>query len=392
MLSLLVRFLGLMVAVLLFSACTAAAGSGATSAPLLDSMVASAGHTCGLDVTGGVWCWGQNQMGQLGSAATQDSSSPVNVGDLGAGNRAISTGPVHTCALVASGQVRCWGGNAAGQLGSGTHVDSRAGVEAGSLPGISRALAAGAEYTCVLNAVGGVLCWGSNAHGQLGVAAVDASDTPLDVTGLGSGLTALSSGWYHTCALTVAGGVKCWGDNQYGQLGNGTTTDSPLPVDVEGLNFGVRQISAGAGHTCALTAVGAVKCWGQNQSGQLGNGSNQDSSTPQEVSGLSAGVREVSAGGDASTGAAHTCAITVSGGVVCWGSNLSGQLGDGTNTDSNIPVSVQGLTYGMRAVTAGGAHTCALGATGSALCWGDNQYGQLGDGSQHSSPQPVTVK
>ena len=154
-------------------------------------------------------------------------------------------------------------------------------------------------------------------------------------------ITSISGGYEHTCALTSVGGVKCWGWNQYGQLGDGNKKDQVVPVDVKHLTSGVVAISASAGaHTCALTDAGGVKCWGDNYYGELGNGTNISSNVPVDVVGLTSGVAGISAGGG------FTCALTTAGGMKCWGANGAGSWGDGTNTDSNVPVDVVGLTRG----------------------------------------------
>src|SRR3990170_1152550 len=186
-------------------------------------------------------------------------------------------------------------------------------------------------------------------------------------------ITAIAAGRDHTCALTSDGGVKCWGSNGSGQLGNGTTTDSSNQVDVSGLASGIAAIAAGAFHTCALESGGGGKCWGANESAQLGNGTNTDSSVPVDVSGLATGVSAIAAGG------LHTCALTSGGGVTCWGSIWYDQLGNVSTTATNIPVDVSGLASGVTAIAAGGWHTCAPYSSGGVACWGDNWYGQLGN-------------
>ncbi|MBL8765641.1 MAG: biotin transporter BioY, partial [Phycisphaerae bacterium] len=173
---------------------------------------------------------------------------------------------------------------------------------------------------------GGAKCWGSNNYGQLGDNSTTNRRTPVDVTGLTSGVSSVGAGGYHTCAVTTAGGAKCWGYNGYGQLGDNSTTNRLTPVDVTGLTSGVSSVGVGAFHTCAVTAAGGAKCWGYNGYGQLGDNSTIDRQTPVDVTGLTSGVSSVGA-------EYHTCAVTTAGGAKCWGSNNYGQLGDNSTTN-----------------------------------------------------------
>ena len=144
----------------------------------------------------------------------------------------------------------------------------------------------------------------------------------------------VAAGTAHSCGLTPEGSVECWGENYYGQLGNGATTDSSVPVQVDGLTSGVTTVTGGANHSCSIADGGAVQCWGENNYGQLGNGTTTDSSVPVQVDGLTSGVTTITAG------AYHSCATTATGAAQCWGRNNSGQLGNGAHTDSNVPVAV----------------------------------------------------
>jgi alpha-tubulin suppressor-like RCC1 family protein len=186
--------------------------------------------------------------------------------------------------------------------------------------------------------------------------------------------------------LTSAGGVQCWGDNEWGELGNGSTTNSPVPVGVSGLSLGVAAIAAGGFHTCALTSPGGgVQCWGDNGEGELGNDSTAESLVPVGVAGWSLGVAAIAAGGF------HSCVLAFGGGVQCWGDDMFGQLGNDSTVNSVVPVGVFGLSSGVTAIAAGGEHTCALTWAGGVQCWGLNSNGQLGNDSTASSGVPVRV-
>ncbi len=358
---------------------TTATASATDGSPLLASQGMTVGgtpivggdrHSCALQASGAVLCWGSNSQGQLGNGTTNSSLGPVAVTGLGDAV-ALVAGPYHACALQASGGVSCWGDNFNGQLGNGT--TSRAVVSPVAVNGLSDAvaLAAGIAHTCALQASGAVLCWGNNTFGQLGNASSNNSLSPEVVNGLGD-VVALAAGAYHTCALLASGAVRCWGYNGEGELGNGTTSTAVVsPVAVNDLGDAV-ALSAGYRHNCALKASGAVLCWGFNGEGQLGNGTTSTAVvSPVAVNGLSDAVTLVAGG-------YHTCALQASGAARCWGYNSYGQLGNGTTNSSLCPVAVADLSDAV-ALAAGGGHTCALQASGAMSCWGNNAFGQLGD-------------
>lgn len=358
--------------------------SGVSTQPT--ALTAGANHTCALTTTGGVKCWGENGSGQLGDNSTINRSSPVDVVGLSSGITALAAGTSHSCALTNTGGIKCWGNNGGGRLGNNTTDSSRVPVDVVFNPGdTATALAAGSDHTCaVIN--GGVKCWGDNRVGQLGNDSTTNSPIPVPVANMTSGATVVVAGFRYTCALTD-NGVRCWGLNNRGQLGNGQTTNSTVPVLVQNLSSGVDRLAAGTSHTCALTTNGGMQCWGANNSGQLGDGS-LARLEPVNVEGLSTGVTALA------TGTEHNCAI-IDGGVKCWGYNNRGQLGNDTTTSSATPVAVAGLNTGMSllstALAAGAGHSCAITASGGVRCWGDNTFGQLGDDSTEQRRTPVAV-
>ena len=374
-------------AMLALAAVLGGAPAQALSAP--GPVIAAGGyHTCALSSAGAVQCWGENAHGELGTGTTTNSSTPVAVSGLASGVVAVATGRSHTCALTSAGALQCWGDNQFGQLGDGRQdTISRMPVAVSRLSGRVVAVAAGAYHTCALSSAGAVQCWGENAHGELGTGTTTNSSTPVAVSGLSSGVVAIATGKSHTCALTGAGALQCWGDNQFGQLGDGRQDAiSRTPVAGSRLSGRVLAVAAGDFHTCALSSTGAVQCWGENAHGELGTGTTTNSSTPVAVSGLSRGVLAIAAG------KSHTCALTGAGALQCWGDNQFGQLGDGRqHTFSRTPVAVSRLSSGVVAVAAGDFHTCARTSGGATECWGENTYGALGDGTTTNSSTPVAV-
>ena len=347
-------------------------------------------HTCAISKAGAAQCWGRDAAGQLGDGGTNTNKSmPVAVIHLTSGVRAIAAGGSHTCAVTSTGAVWCWGSDSSGQLGDGgTHSDQPIPVVVG---GFGSPLAMGSNHYCARTNAGAILCWGRDDVGQLGDggAASPFYSPPVAVSGLSVGVPEIAAGTQHTCGVTDAGAVLCWGRDYEGQLGDGgANTNQSAPVAVSGLSAVVTAIAAGGDHTCALTHAGALLCWGSDSSGQLGDGSpNTNQSTPVAVSGLSARVTAIAAGGE------HTCALTDAGAVLCWGSDDFGQLGDGgTNADQPTPVAVSGLSAGVTAIAASGSHTCALTNAGAVKCWGSDSQGQLGNGGTNADqPTPVAV-
>jgi alpha-tubulin suppressor-like RCC1 family protein len=279
--------------------------------------------------------------------------------------------------------VKCWGTNSLGQLGDGSLLPKNVPVDTSGLSNGVVALAAGYGHTCALLLGGGVKCWGMNSYGQIGDGTTTQRNTPVDVSGLTSGVMALAVGSFHTCALMVGGAVKCWGYNSYGQLGDGTGTQRNSPTPVFGLSAGVIAMTAGDNHTCARTS-GNVVCWGQNWFGQLGNGTTATYSQPVIASALPSGITALAAG------YGHTCATT-NGSAICWGLNDSGQVGDGTWVQRTLPQAVEGLASGVVALRASYYQTCALLSSGRPTCWGSDSSGQLGLGTIVRRSTPTNI-
>lgn len=372
-----------------------------------DAVAITAGpdHTCALTSQGGIRCWGNNHDGQLGDGTTEMRLEPVEVVGLVQLAASIAAGNGHTCArLAGTGAVACWGLNDLGQLGDGTTERRLTPTDVTALPTGVLDVVAGYQHTCVRADGNQVWCWGFNHYGQLGSSPTDTcagyacSKVPVAVGGPTVGIQAVAAGADHTCALGAVDGdcpscVLCWGGNYFGQLGDGSTLQRATPLVVDSLGAAV-ALAAGNGHTCAVLDAGGIDCWGRNGTGQLGAPTATTCSafpcsmTPIEVQGLFAGATVV--GG----GQGFTCALTDAGGVACWGDNSYGQLGDGgggAGVFRMTPGQVVGLDAGVSSVAIGAYHACALMVSGGIRCWGRNMEGELGDGTRSERQVPTDV-
>ena len=355
-------------------------------------------HTCVLRAGGFVRCWGEGSSGQLGHGTTArlgDDEPPALAGDLSLGARAtsIAVGDSHSCAILTGGSVRCWGAGADGRLGYGnttsigdTELPSSVGVV--SVGGTVTQLAAGGSHTCALLASGAVRCWGNGANGRLGygnTSSIGDTETPAsagDVT-LGGTVTQLVAGDAHTCALLSTGAVRCWGNGADGRLGYGDPnsigdTESPASAGDVPLDGPAVSLSAGTQHTCAVLATGAVRCWGNGADGRLGYG-NTTSIGAADAGDIAVGgaVVQIAAGGR------HTCALLTTGQVRCWGAGVDGRLGlastttigDDEDPSSGSPVKISGTPT---RIVAGPTHTCVVQIDGNVKCWGTGSGGRLG--------------
>ncbi len=327
---------------------------------------------------------GENGNGTFATSTTEGHALiPVQVVGLTSGVTAVSAGDGFACAIV-SGSAKCWGKNDLGQLGNGSNTISSTPVQVSGLTSGVTAISAGYGHTCAVVS-GAAKCWGSQASffGALGNGVdanadgnYDDSNVPVQVSGLTSGVTAISANLTNSCAVQ-SGAAKCWGSQFWGQLGNGVDssgggiTSSPTPVSVTGITSGATALSGGYEYTCALV-TSAAECWGHNNNGQLGTGTTATATTPTPPTGLTSGVEDI----DAST--LHTCAV-VSGVAKCWGRNYRGQLGDGTQDSHYTPTDVIGLDSGVTDISAGWNHSCAI-VSGFVWCWGSDWYGAIGDG------------
>ena len=415
---LLVTLLASMLAAVLAAGPAGAEGAGsATRRVAAASLDAGGTHTCAVLTTGALRCWGDVGVGQLGhnsfSNIGDGTVSIKGAGDIPLGGQAVAVaaGTSHTCAVLTTGAVRCWGAGASGRLGYNgvSNVGDPGGLtisEAGDVPlGLGAkavAITAGHEFTCALLTTGAVRCWGEGFFGQLGHDSVarigDDPTRSIEAAGdvpLGGKAMAISAGDLHVCAVMTTGGVRCWGYDVNGELGhNGTRSigdGDPAGQSIEQagdlpLSGKAAAVAAGTHHTCALMTTGGVKCWGAGSFGQLGYGARANVGDGLGV--LMQDLPNVPLGGKAvaiTAGGNHSCALLTTGAVRCWGAGISGELGYGgvDNVGDGVGPSIDAagdVPLGGKAVavSAGGQHTCAMLVTGVLHCWGNGILGRLG--------------
>ena len=240
----------------------------------------------------------------------------------------------------------------------------------------AKQISVGFAHICAVSTDDSVRCWGGNDYGQLGNGTTYGASIPVVVSGI-SNAASVSTGNFHSCALLTDRTIKCWGSNSEGQLASGGLINSAIPIAIEGVSNAV-AVSAGGAHSCALLADGTIKCWGRNGDSVLGFGS-----VPVTISGINTAVA-------VSAGFFHTCALLSDGSLRCWGLNSAFQLGDGTAVSSAKPVTVSGVSNAV-AISAGNAFSCAVLADGALRCWGDNNFGQLGNGTTNRASTAVAV-
>lgn len=351
--------------------------SGITTAR---GVVAGANHSCAWLADGSARCWGSNGAGQLGNGVAGNATRPVTVSSLTTVT-ALVAGANHTCALRALGDARCWGDNTAGQLGDGS-TTSRTTPVAVAGTTLWRELAAGASHTCARDRSDAVHCWGTDSSAQLGDGFIGLRTrmTPSPVVGLGPALSVVA-GELHACARLRDGGVRCWGNGLYGQLGNDAASGYRTAQAVPGV-VDVAQVIARDNRTCARLRDGSARCWGQGSSGELGDGTTGTGRyAPAAVTGI-ANVTEIAGG------SFHTCARLTDGTARCWGANTAGQIGDNTVLQRPAPTAVMSLRDAS-ALALGQTSSCALMLDRTVRCWGANTNGRLGLGTEDALPHPL---
>lgn len=356
------------------------ATAATTASAATPSVRVAENYACALAEAGTVSCWGSNFRGQLGNGNKTDSSVPVPVQNV-ANVTQLDVGMYGSCVLIADGTVKCWGSNQYGALGTAAAYTDFAPTTVAGISGAIK-IAVGEATICALLAspVGTVKCWGYGSSGQLGVPAPPSSTaTPQTITTLGGPATDIAAADFHACAV-VGGALKCWGANYSKQIQNNATPQFDTPVVAGGVSSGAALAAPGNNHTCFITTTGAIKCWGANYSGQDGTGLSGSSTTSPQNNLITSGATFVGYGED------FHCALVGDVGK-CWGTNVYGRIGDGTTDTRPSPTIPIGLGSGVTSIDAGGQNACAI-VSKVVKCWGPNDHGVIGNGtaSNHNSP------
>lgn len=345
-------------------------------------------HACAVDA-GSIVCWGGNQFGELGDGTTMDSSTPVEVMNS-RGATAVATGERHTCAVI-NGLAYCWGDNAYGEIGNGTTGGQYSTPQQvmGFTTGVV-AIATSQDTSCAVVTGMGVKCWGRNQTGELGnndssvtqsnVPVAVATNIPFDPAM--DQLQSEASARYFCVRNQSPSKIWCWGDGNGGQFQTTPPAAQYTPVTVPVPAGMLQSIATGVAHMCAVIG-GQPYCWGLNNQGETGDTTSTQTGAPKAIGSLSPGSRTVAAGHF------HTCVVFVSG-VLCFGQNTNGQLGNGMQLNSTTPVQVVGISGGATQVAAGFNTSCAI-VNGDVQCWGMGEFGHLGNGATDDSATPVPV-
>jgi len=398
-------------------------------------------HTCGVKISGQLFCWGNGSYGQLGNAAgTFIQMTPVRENSQATNWKQVSGGYDHTCAVKTNGTLYCWGYNLDGELGDSTLANKNTPTQAGTDTNWSQ-VAASYYHTCAVKTNGTLYCWGSNSKGVLGLGSSANSwySSPQQV-GSDTNWKQVGGGpraELHTCAVKTTGELYCWGSDDYGQMGLGTNPNFYLAPTKVGSDLDWNEVADGYGFTCATKTDNTLYCWGYNFYGQVGDASLTNRRTPVQVgsdntwSNISAGYMNTcgaksgntghcwgynqygqlgngttgfkmipnQVGSDTNwtqvlTGDMHTCSVKSDNTLFCFGYNVSGSLGDGTTIKKQVPVQIGGADWSR--VEGGnnyavGAHTCGIKTDKSLFCWGYNMYGQIGDGTTGTRLSPTLI-
>ncbi len=355
--------------VTILASLVASVGCGSSRTPTASDLSAGDKHVCAVLSDSSIRCWGNNAAGQLGDDSTMDSTIPVAVLQLPPA-RIVAAGTDHNCAILTDGSVQCWGGNGKGQLGDASLSNRAIAGEFVGLAGRAIGITSGDQFTCAIIDDGSVQCWGSNDCGQLGLGSNSVSESgPVTVIGLPGNALQISAGNQHVCALLAGGQIQCWGCNEVGQTGAGFFSSASFTPVAVSLGGQAAAVAAGGDHTCALLEDGSVNCWGSGAQGQLGTGDTTDQSTPQPASLLVGTATDVAAGSH------DTCAI-IEKSLQCWGGNSDGQLGEDASAESTAPININGQTD-VAEVTVGSTRICVRHGNSDVDCWGEAPAGHI---------------